>query len=139
MPSRQITDLCDELQPLACQFISIGNGDQLFKNAGAELFLTCTYRSGAEQNALYAQGRTKKGQIVTKARAGQSPHNCLDKAGNPAAKAFDFAIRLPTGKLDWDATSPLWRRAIAIGQALGLESGQGWGDRPHFQLPDWKN
>src|SRR5699024_12147382 len=33
------------------------------------------YRSHAEQNALYAQGRTKPGNIVTNARRGQSLHN----------------------------------------------------------------
>lgn len=31
-----------------------------------------TYRSNAEQNELYAQGRTKAGKIVTNAKGGQS-------------------------------------------------------------------
>jgi len=33
------------------------------------------YRSIAEQNRLYAQGRTTEGPIVTNARGGQSNHN----------------------------------------------------------------
>ena len=41
-------------------------------------------RTIAEQNALYAQGRTKPGQIVTKARGGSSYHNY--------GLAIDFAI-----------------------------------------------
>ena len=34
---------------------------------GIDLFLVCTYRSRAEQAQLYAQGRTRAGQIVTNA------------------------------------------------------------------------
>src|SRR5205814_6706568 len=37
-----------------------------------------------EQNALYAQGRTKDGQIVTNAKGGSSYHNY--------GLAFDFAV-----------------------------------------------
>src|SRR5215207_9435814 len=37
--------------------------------------VTSAYRSNAEQDALYAQGRTKPGSKVTNARGGQSKHN----------------------------------------------------------------
>jgi peptidoglycan LD-endopeptidase CwlK len=47
-------------------------------------------RTYAEQDALFAQGRTKPGQVVTNARGGFSNHNfglacdlCPFKAGNP--------------------------------------------------------
>lgn len=37
--------------------------------------ITSGYRSFAEQNKLYAQGRTAPGKIVTNAKGGQSNHN----------------------------------------------------------------
>lgn len=139
MPSRLISDLCEELQPLAVQLITRCNGDQTFKVAKAEAFISCTYRSNEEQDALYAQGRTAPGKIVTKAKAGQSAHNCTE-ANRPAARAFDIALRYrDSPNLIWDAASPLWRRAVAIGQELGLESGASWGDMPHFQLKNWRS
>ena len=44
-------------------------------NGSAICRFTHTLRTFAEQDALYAQGRTKAGSIVTKARGGQSYHN----------------------------------------------------------------
>lgn len=46
-----------------------------------------------EQNALYAQGRTKPGDIVTNAKGGSSYHNY--------GLAFDFCL-LYDGKISWD-------------------------------------
>ena len=45
------------------------------KKEGVDLLVTSTYRDNASQDALYAQGRTKPGRIVTNAKAGQSWHN----------------------------------------------------------------
>ena len=45
------------------------------KKQGIDLLVTSTYRDNASQNALYAQGRTTPGKIVTNAKAGQSWHN----------------------------------------------------------------
>ncbi|MEO7494898.1 MAG: hypothetical protein ABIT83_23880 [Massilia sp.] len=38
--------------------------------AGLDILITCTYRSGAEEDVLYAQGCTKPGARGTNARAG---------------------------------------------------------------------
>lgn len=51
---------------------------------GYRLRITHVYRSVQEQNDLYAQGRTKKGSIITNAKGGQSIHNY--------GLAFDFVI-----------------------------------------------
>lgn len=51
---------------------------------GVRLRLTQTLRTIEEQNALYAQGRTTKGKIVTNAKPGSSWHNY--------AMAFDIVI-----------------------------------------------
>lgn len=135
MPSRSIEDLHPDMQPLAHQFIDN------CRSQGIDAFLTCTYRSGEEQDADYAKGRTEPGRIVTNARAGQSPHNCTNENGSPAAKAFDFAIRDPDGKVDWKPHDADWQAAIRVGKALGMVSGGDWKsikDWPHFELKNWK-
>lgn len=158
MPSRQITDLCEELQGTCTEFLARCNGSKEFKEKDATAFITCTYRSNEEQDFEYAKGRTAKGipckcggkvnfigscprhpfgYMVTKAKAGDSPHNCV-KDGKPNAMAFDFAIRLPDGSLDWD-TNHLWIKAINVGQALGLQSGVKWKDAAHMELVGWRD
>ena len=138
MPSRQISDLCERLQPIAVQFLALCNGDATFRAAGVEAFISCTYRSNEEQDRVYAQGRTEPGKTVTNAKGGQSPHNCTQD-GLPASRAFDIALRyVGSNNLLWDAHSPVWRRAVAIGEGLGLESGSRWSDWPHFQIRNWK-
>jgi peptidoglycan L-alanyl-D-glutamate endopeptidase CwlK len=136
MASRAITDLDPALQPLAQQFL-----DQCAA-AGLEAILTCTYRSNAEQATDYASGRTTSGPIITDEQPGQSAHNCVDADSNPASRAFDFALYAPGGKtLDWNASDDDWKKAISIGQSMGLASGSCWKtlvDNPHFELPDWR-
>jgi peptidoglycan LD-endopeptidase CwlK len=87
-------------------------------------------RTFAEQDALYAIGRTKPGEIVTKARGGYSNHNF--------GIAFDVGVF--EGK-DYIRESPKYAAVGVLGQELGLEWGGSWKsfpDRPHFQLrPDW--
>jgi peptidoglycan L-alanyl-D-glutamate endopeptidase CwlK len=136
MPSRNIADLDPRLQPLCREFLS------LCQSKGVDAFITQTYRSDIEQDAAYAQGRTAPGKIVTNARGGESPHNCVDVTGNPAARAFDFAIKLPEGNLDWDASDKAWQTALATGIQLGLISGTSFKtlkDNPHMEMADWKN
>lgn len=90
-------------------------------------------RTIAEQDALFAQGRTKPGNIVTNARGGQSYHNfglavdCVPSKFGPD-KPYDP---------DWNEKNPSWQRMIAVGTGLGLNSGATWRklkDFPHFQL-----
>mgnify|MGYP000997939771 FL=1 len=87
-------------------------------------------RSYAEQDALYAQGRTRPGDIVTRARGGYSNHN--------------FGIAFDVGLFERNqylGESPLYKAVGALGEELGLEWGGNWRtlvDQPHFQLrPDW--
>lgn len=134
MSDRDLSDLCDEIRPLCQLFLD------RCKAEGINAFITETYRSAADQNEDYAQGRTKPGRIITNARGGQSKHNYTLVDGTPASRAFDFAIQDATGILDWDANDPAWQRAIEIGKELGLISGSTWRikDNPHFELADKK-
>lgn len=98
-------------------------------------------RTIAEQDALYAQGRTRKGKIVTNAKGGSSYHNY--------GLALDFAILLDKngdGKYDelsWDIKKDIdrdgiadWLEAVKIFEADGWEWGGKWSsikDYPHVQ------
>ena len=87
-------------------------------------------RTHAEQDALYAQGRTTGGEIVTNARGGYSNHNF--------GIAFDIGVF--SGNR-YRPESPLYKAVGALGMELGLEWGGNWTsivDQPHFQLrPAW--
>lgn len=150
MSDRAINDLAPAMQAMAQKFLYQCSVDPAL--AGYKVFIDQTYRCEADQNAAYAKGRNAYGvvinkkQIITNAKYGESPHNCVDKDGNPAALAFDFAIETVDGKLDWNAGDPVWRRAIEIGTAMGLVSGASASfkaahlvDSPHLELPHWRN
>jgi peptidoglycan L-alanyl-D-glutamate endopeptidase CwlK len=86
-------------------------------------------RSWNEQQALYAQGRTTPGKIVTNAPPGYSWHQF--------GLAVDVAPFNLEGQPDWNAEDPNWKRIIALGESLGLVSGSTFiscPDDPHFQL-----
>lgn len=99
---------------------------QEMDKAGIPWICTCTRRTQAEQDALYAQGRSKPGPIVTWTR--QSKH--ID------GKAFDIVL-LRNGKINWDIGDPAWKKAGEIGRKIGLNWGGSWArtkDFPHFEL-----
>ena len=133
MASRLISDLHPKFQPLVNGFLNDCTV------AGITLLVTCTYRSGDEQNELYAQGRTKPGKIVTNARAGQSKHN-FTVDDKPASLAIDI-VPMVNGKPVWNTTGEdlvIWERVGKLGEARGMEWGGSWlklKDWPHFQ---WK-
>lgn len=91
--------------------------------------VTSGTRTFAEQTALYNQGRLTKGDIVTKAKAGQSWHNF--------GVAADLTLFDKSGKRPkWDGAE--YDRMGEIAQELGLEWGGSWRkfrDRPHVQRP----
>lgn len=99
---------------------------------GIDLLITCTYRDNEAQDALYAQGRTTPGNIVTSARGGQSMHNyhC----------AVDV-VPMRNGKCVWSTKGndgALWRKVGMIGESCGLEWAGRWTGKlkemAHFQF-----
>ncbi|WP_432719867.1 M15 family metallopeptidase [Jeongeupia wiesaeckerbachi] len=130
MPSRKIEDLHPDLQPICREFL------RRCEAAGLDILITCTYRSNAEQDALYAQGRGVHGPRVTNARGGQSEHNATLN-GKPAARAFDI-VPLVNGKPMWDDKHTSWLVAGRIGMELGLNwygrPGAPFREFPHFAL-----
>ncbi len=97
---------------------------------GIEIEIISGTRTFPEQDALYAQGRTKPGKVVTNARAGYSNHNF--------GIAFDIGIFQDKKYIP---ESPLYKVVGALGLELGLEWGGNWTsiqDEPHFQYrPQW--
>lgn len=132
MASRNLKDLHSDLQVLAAQFKTLCLQQDL------DILIICTYRDNKEQDALYEQGRSIPGEIVTMARGGQSPHNVVNPDGSPCAKAFD-AVPIINGKIDWSGRGDDWKKMLAIAKQLGLDCGVGWGDTDHFQLRNWKD
>lgn len=99
-----------------------------------------TFRTIAEQDAIYAQGRTKPGKIVTRARGGYSWHNYglavdivlihdVDGDGD-----YDRAVWDVKTDFDGDKISD-WMEVVAIFKSYGWEWGGDWkfSDPPHFQ------
>lgn len=123
---KNIGTLNKKVQPLARRLIEEAT-DQ-----GIHVKVISGHRTYEEQNELYAQGRTKPGPIVTKAKGGHSNHNF--------ATAFDVGIFSADGKKYIDE-SPDYDRVGKIGEALGLEWGGSWKfyDAPHFQYNEGRN
>lgn len=109
---------------------------QLCLANGITIKFTEGLRSIAEQNALFAKGRSAAGNvidsslIVTNAKGGQSMHNY--------GVAFDVVV-VVGGVEDWDMHYPaLWTKMGKLGESIGLEWGGDWAgtlqDHPHFQI-----
>ena len=119
MASRSPLALIPEMRELYKQFCAE------MDKAGISWITTCTRRTQADQDELYARGRSKPGQIVTWTR----------KSRHIDGEAFDICI-LKNRKLCWDISNGDWKKAGEIGRKLGLDWGGSWTrnkDYPHFQ------
>ena len=151
MPSRSLNDLhpilVDEYRAARDKF------HQLFPSL-PQPFVTCTYRSPAEQGALFAQSREPLARVnalrkaaglssitqeenkkrVTNALPGSSAHNYKPSL------AFDVAFSTIDNKLDW--SDSLFRKfALLMAAESKVEWGGSWQkfkDAPHFQLRNWR-
>lgn len=108
--SRKLEDLNPKVKVLCEKFISE------CKKQGIDVLITSTYRDAASQDALYAQGRTTQGKIVTNARAGQSYHNWR--------VAFDF-VPIVHGKAQWSDVAT-FTKCGEIAEKVGLEWAGRW-------------
>lgn len=97
-----------------------------FQEKGVEVKYICGTRTYAEQDALYAKGRTEPGPIVTKAKGGESNHNF--------GIAVDVGLFTTEGRYLED--TPFYRDIGKIVAAFPtLEWGGDWKfvDEPHIQ------
>jgi peptidoglycan L-alanyl-D-glutamate endopeptidase CwlK len=93
---------------------------------GFNVQIICGTRTYETQNNLYAQGRTKPGPIVTKAKGGYSWHNF--------GLAWDIGIFKDAHYL---TDSPLYKEVGVLGLKQNLDWGGVWTSFPdisHYQL-----
>lgn len=99
-----------------------------------------TLRTFAEQDALYAQGRTAPGKVITNAKGGQSYHNyglaidiVLLKDTNGDG-TFETASWETDVDFDGDGKSD-WQEIVGIFNRYGWVWGGDWKftDKPHFE------
>nr|QPB07458.1 MAG: hypothetical protein [Microvirus sp.] len=97
------------------------------KRRGIPFFPHCYVRSGADQDSLYAQG-------VSKARAGESPHNW-----GMAVDLVHFGRFWNLSKKEW-AVIGLIGKEVARKRNLKIVWGGDWKfyDPAHWELKDWK-
>ena len=99
---------------------------------GCDYIGICGNRTYAEQNALYARGRTEPGPRVTNARGGYSNHNF--------GIAMDFGVF--RGKVYLDDSDPKLARKVhlacaELAEEFGLSAGAYWEsfpDLPHYEV-----
>jgi len=110
------------------------------RELGADFRITEGYRSPERQNELYAQGRTKPGNIVTNVRGGRSKHQ--------TGRAIDIVWRKGKGINDRNPKGTLYdpvelEKMARIFQQAGKEQGVTvkWGgdfktfyDGPHLEI-----
>jgi hypothetical protein len=84
---------------------------------GYTLRIVSGFRSMAEQQQIYDEGRLEDGEVVSEAPPGHSLHN------------YGFAVDIVDRRKGYDLD---WPQLIAIGKYCGLGNG-GVGDYPHFE------
>ena len=123
---RDITLCHPRLQTLTAQLVD------KCADAGLPIKIGESFRSVAEQDSLYAQGRTQPGSIVTNAKG--SSYSSQHQWGIAA----DFYRA--DGKGAYNEAGDYFNRVGAIARQLGLAWGGDWKsivDKPHVYLPDW--
>lgn len=112
-----------------------------FLTGRAKVRIAQGLRTFAEQDALYAQGRTKPGKKVTNVKGGQSVHN------------YGFAVDIVLiidgkeaswdTKKDWDGDKVAdWDECVKVFAKYGWSWGGNWTsfkDMPHFDKIGYSN
>lgn len=98
----------------------------------AQVRIVQALRTFEEQNAFYAQGRTKPGPKVTKAKGGQSYHNY--------GLAVDFALLIDGKEISWNTVKDYdedsiadWMEVVKIFESHGYKWGKAFNDLPHLE------
>ncbi|MEY9975816.1 M15 family metallopeptidase [Lysinibacillus sp. RC79] len=123
--STSVTTTCRDLAELlpaaqtACRLLF----QECYKADIKNIFITETYRSQERQKYLYAQGRTRPGQIVT----------WTLNSNHKSRLAWDIAVGPPQSLYDVTTLN----KVGTIAKKLGIEWGGTWTnaiDRPHFEV-----
>jgi len=119
--SRSLDELLPQVKIKVEKFI------EACKDNGIDLLVTSTYRDNESQQAIYDQGRTTPGKIVTNAKPGESFHNY---------RCAVDVVPLLNGKPNWDGSDPVWQTVGRLGKESGLDWAGEWHsfrELAHFQ------
>ena len=116
---KRIQSLHPSIRMQATDFIKEANSN----SDGTLIRVAQGFRTYAEQDALYAQGRTTSGNKVTNAKGGYSNHNF--------GLALDI-VGITNGKIDYNLD---WKSLSTLGKSKEFEWGGDWKfkDKPHFE------
>lgn len=123
---RDITQCHPELQMKAALLV------EKCEEQNLHIKITECFRSVAEQDDLYSQGRTTAGSIVTNAKG--SSYSSQHQFGI----AFDICRN--DGKGAYNESDNFFRKVADIGKSIGLSCGIDWTsiyDPCHYYLPYW--
>lgn len=128
----RIAKLHPKVQPMIVGSLNIAN---VKLTARSQVRIAQGIRTFAEQDALYAIGRTKPGKKVTNARAGDSIHNF--------GLAVDIVLIIDGKEASWDVKKDWdndkqsdWMEVVAVFKQCGFKWGGDWvsfKDMPHFE------
>lgn len=130
----QYSTLCPELKEILTEAIKCPRFDFSIIEA---------WRSGEDQDVMYEND-------LSHARAGESPHNCVDEDGEPESRGVDLTP-YPSGYKDGQAMLLLAGHIISTADRLGYDvtNGSDW-DRDgmvidtnfkdfwHFEMTHWR-
>lgn len=110
------------------------------RKQGIEILFSECLRTKAEQDALYAKGRTKPGRIVTNAKG--STYSSQHQWGIAIDFYIDMDVDGDGSKKDdaFNNSTGLFNHVGQIAKSIGLGWGGDWTsikDTPHLYLPDW--
>lgn len=134
-------DLSHCYPPLATKALLIAD-EYKAANAGRELRVIGVWRSTAEQQLIYASGRTKAGHILTYCDGviRKSNHQGVDPKGNPCSLAIDFGVFISGEyKTDVELYKPLQQLAHDHQLMSGWDfppsqTGKPETDPPHIEI-----
>lgn len=132
--SRNINELHPRLQLKASQL------KEACKKQGIHILFSECLRTKAEQDSLYAQGRTKPGNIVTNAKG--ITYSSQHQWGIAIDFYLDMDVDGDGNKVDdaFNNSTKLFNKVGTIAKEIGLGWGGDWTsikDLPHLYLPNW--
>lgn len=115
--SREESELTETTRQKLSELKELANAE------GIDFKVICTHRTQAEQDHLYAKGRTSPGSKVTWTK----------RSRHTDREAFDVVIVKRNGDLDWRGES--YVRIGTLGKRIGLVWGGDWKvrDYGHFE------
>ena len=146
--SRDIDDLTPRMREKIVAF------EQALAAAGLGHFRrSCTYRSQAEQDVLWKQGRAPLAEVNAAREAiGLAPITAAQNVKitwravsvHTSREAVDYYV-LRDGRADWDLKVdinrddiPDWQQFVEIAESCGVEAGGRW-RRPDWPHVQWKD